>query len=335
MSDPLTEQLREREWLLADGATGTSLFAMGLEAGEAPEIWNDSEPERVYHSHREFVEAGADLILTNSFGGNRYRLRLHGRDYDAEAINRRAAEIARDAATLPGRNVIVAGSIGPTGEILEPLGPLLFFDAVEAFEEQGAALMEGGADILWGETISSKGEAAAIAEAAHRLQAPYALTLSFDTARRTMMGYAPGEFQRAAKRYPSPAAAIGSNCGTGAPDLLASLLEFDVGADNLPLIAKANAGIPEFLGTEIVYSGTPKQMARFACLARDIGARVIGGCCGTTAEHLRAMREALTSTPRRGRPTLDEIVAATGSFQQIVPTSGVPVGRRGRRRGAA
>src|SRR5882762_4016114 len=166
MTDRLKELLDERPWLLADGATGSNLFDRGLQSGDAPELWNADHPDRVADLHRNFVEAGADIILTNSFGGTRHRLKLHKAEHRVGELNERAAALARGVADRSGRAVLVAGSMGPTGEILEPLGPLKWDMAREAFAEQAAALASGGADVLWIETMSSVEETeAAIAGA--------------------------------------------------------------------------------------------------------------------------------------------------------------------------
>ncbi len=154
MTDRLTPLLRGRPWLLADGATGSNLFDRGLTSGDAPELWNFEHPDRIRDLHRSFVEAGADIILTNSFGGTRHRLKLHKAEGRVAEINEAAARLARAEADRADRVVLVGGSMGPTGEILEPLGPLTAADAQEAFAEQAAALARGGADILWIETMS-------------------------------------------------------------------------------------------------------------------------------------------------------------------------------------
>ncbi len=154
MTNALTRLLQERDWLLLDGATGTNLFNAGLMSGEAPELWNVDAPDKIRALHRGFVEAGSDVILTNSFGGSRYRLKLHQAQGRVRELNMAAARLARDCADAAGRPVIVAGSVGPTGELLEPVGPLTHADAAAAFEEQIAALMEGGADVIWAETMS-------------------------------------------------------------------------------------------------------------------------------------------------------------------------------------
>ncbi|MCI4662862.1 MAG: betaine--homocysteine S-methyltransferase [Neomegalonema sp.] len=334
MTDRLTEMLGDRDWLLADGATGTNLFNMGLQSGDAPELWNISAPEKITALHNLFLNAGSDIILTNSFGGTRYRLKLHDAQDRVGELNKAAAQIARKAADATGRKVVVAGSLGPTGELLEPVGALKFDDAVAAFVEQGRALLEGGADVLWGETISSREEIAAIAEAARQLDAPWCGTLSFDTAGRTMMGLTPPDYARLAQDLPKKPIALGANCGVGASDLLRTTLGLSAADPQAVIIAKGNAGIPKYVDGHIHYDGTPELMAEYAVLARRAGARIIGGCCGTQAEHLVAMKAALEGERPEGRPSLEEIAAATGGFSSEDDGSkGAPSGDHGRRRG--
>jgi 5-methyltetrahydrofolate--homocysteine methyltransferase len=335
MADLLTRLLAERDWLMLDGATGTNLFAAGLVSGEAPEFWNIEHPEKIRALHDGFIAAGADVILTNSFGGSRYRLRLHQAEGRARELSAAAARLARGCADAAGRPVVVAGSVGPTGEILEPVGSLAHADAVAAFEEQMSGLMEGGADVIWAETLSSAEELRAVAEAAARVGAPYCATLSFDTAGRTMMGVTSAGFVELIRALPVPPIAFGANCGTGAPDLLRTVLGITAAAPDAVVIAKANAGIPRYVNGHIHYDGTPALMADYACLARDAGARLIGGCCGTTAEHLVAMRAALESRPRGAQPTLDEIRGRLGEFTSADDGTGAAAertARRGRRR---
>ncbi|MBY8975614.1 betaine--homocysteine S-methyltransferase [Rhodobacteraceae bacterium NNCM2] len=314
MADALTELLAEREWLLLDGATGTNLFAMGLEAGEAPELWNIDDPDKIRALHNGFIEAGSDIILTNSFGGSSYRLKLHNAQDRVFELNKAAAEIARECADKAGRKIIVAGSVGPTGEILQPVGALSHEDAVAAFEDQIEGLLAGGVDVVWAETISSEEEIRAFAEAAANKNAPYCATLSFDTAGRTMMGVTSAGYAQIAETLPGNPIAIGANCGTGAPDLLRTAMGIVGAAPSQIVIAKANAGIPKYVDGHIHYDGTPELMAEYACLARDAGARLIGGCCGTKPEHLVAMRAALESHVPRGMPGLETIVEKVGAF---------------------
>lgn len=306
--------LDERDWLLADGATGTNYFAMGLQSGDSPELWNVDHPERVASLHRQFVESGADIILTNSFGGSAYRLKLHQAESRVSELNSAAAQIARGVADVSDRQVIVAGSIGPTGEILEPVGSLSISDAAAAFEEQAAALVEGGVDLLWLETMSSKEELQAAGVGAAKAGVPIVATMTFDTNGSTMMGVPPAQLVDIYHQTVPRLAAYGANCGVGAADLVGTIaaMRRHASADDI-LVAKGNCGIPQFVDGEIKYSGTPELMGQYACLARDIGARIIGGCCGTTPIHLAAMRDALVAHQVRTPPEIDTIVEILGS----------------------
>ncbi|MBO3760416.1 betaine--homocysteine S-methyltransferase [Ciceribacter sp. L1K22] len=334
--DPLSLLLAEKGVLLADGATGTNLFAQGLQAGEAPELWNEDEPEKIVKLHQDFVDAGADIILTNSFGGTRHRLKLHNAQYRVFELNRKAAQIARSVADKAGRKVIVAGSVGPTGELLIPLGALSYEDAVAAFAEQMEGLKAGGADVAWIETMSSPEEIRAAAEAAVRVGMPYTYTGSFDTAGKTMMGLEPKDIHGVAKDVGEGPLAVGANCGVGASDILASLLDMTDADPSATVIVKGNCGIPEYRGAEIYYSGTPPLMADYARLARDAGAKIIGGCCGTSCGHLAAMREALDSYTPGPRPTIETIVDRIGPLRNKTASESTAAGagreRRGRRR---
>ena len=315
MSHPLQQLLDEKGVLLADGATGTNLFAEGLEAGEAPEVWNFEHPEKIATHHRKFVEAGADIILTNSFGGTRQRLKLHNYQDRVFETNKKAAEIARGVADAAGRKVIVAGSVGPTGELFVPLGALTHEDAVNAFVEQIEGLIAGGIDVVWIETMSAPEEMQTAAEAAAKLNMPFVYTASFDTAGKTMMGMHPRDIHKVADMLTEKPFAVGSNCGVGASDILASLLEMTDAAPDANVIVKGNCGIPEFRGAEIYYSGTPELMSEYARLAIDGGARIIGGCCGTSYNHLAAMRHAIDSHTKRSRPTVAEVIEKIGPMR--------------------
>jgi len=309
--DLLSRLLAERDCLLADGATGTNLFDMGLMSGEPPEIWLFEQPDRVRMLHRSFVEAGADIILTNSFGANRFRLKLHGLETRAAEINALAAGLAREVADAAGRGVVVAGSIGPTGELFAPLGGLTFESAVAAFREQAEGLKSGGADVAWIETMSAAEEILAAAEGAVQAGLPFVFTASFDTAGRTMMGLPPEGLPGLAGRLGKEPVALGANCGLGPSDLIASVLAISEVAPEAIVVAKGNCGVPQLVGGEVRYGGSPALMAEYARLARAAGARIVGGCCGTTPAHIAAMRAALDE-PRRERPALTEVEAALG-----------------------
>lgn len=331
MNNPLSELIADKGVLLADGATGTNLFAMGLAAGEAPELWNESAPDKVTRLHRDFVDAGSDIILTNSFGGTRHRLKLHGAEDRVYELNRKAAELARAVADGAGRRVIVAGSVGPTGELFAPLGALEFEDAVAAFREQIEGLKAGGAEIAWIETMSSPEEIRAAAQAATEAGLPYTVTGSFDTAGKTMMGLHPRDIHGVTAGLPQQPIAVGANCGVGAPDILSSLLDMSRANPEAFLIVKGNCGVPEFRGDQVVYSGTPILMAEYVHLAMDAGAKVVGGCCGTTCEHLRAMREALDTHRQGPRPSLEDIVTRVGPLRNAAADGDRGPARRERR----
>jgi 5-methyltetrahydrofolate--homocysteine methyltransferase len=298
---------------MADGATGTNLFQAGLPTGEAPELWNISEPDRILAHYRASIGAGADLILTNTFGGTRHRLKLHQAQDRVHEINFAAARLAREATAASGRDVIVAGSIGPTGELFAPLGNLTPETARAAFREQAEALRDGGVDLLWIETMSALEEVAAAAEAAADLRMPYAATCSFDTNGRTMMGITPARFVEFIHSLPVPPLAYGANCGVGAADLVYTILQLaETRRPGDILIAKGNCGIPYYEEGKITYSGTPELMADYARLARDAGAMIIGGCCGTTYRHLCAIRDAIDHGTPGIQPALADITAKLG-----------------------
>ncbi len=308
-----THLLATRPWLLADGATGSNLFDVGLMSGDAPELWNTEHPERIATLHQGFVDAGADILLTNSFGGTVYRLKLHNAQSRMAELNTLAAQIARRVADASGRTIAVAGSMGPTGEIMEPIGPLTFDEAKAAFAEQALALKAGGADVLWIETMSSREEVEAAVAGAGAAGLPIVCTLSFDTNGRTMMGISPSDFSAIEKTLSPRLAACGTNCGVGASEVVACIhnLAQSMGPE-VVLVAKGNCGVPQYVDGAICYNGTPEIMAMYARMALDAGARIIGGCCGTSAKHLRAMRDALESHTPGPAPTLEAINSALG-----------------------
>ena len=217
-------------------------------------------------------------------------------------------------ADASGREVIVAGSVGPTGEIMEPMGPLSYAVAVEIFHEQAEGLKACGADVAWVETISFGDEYRAAAEAFALADLPWVGTMSFDTAGRTMMGITAPDMVKLLEKIPNKPLAFGANCGVGASDLLRTVLGFSDTGTQLPIVAKGNAGIPKYHDGHIHYDGTPELMAHYASLASDCGATIIGGCCGTTPDHLRAMRAALVAHVPQNRPSLQVIEAALGGF---------------------
>jgi 5-methyltetrahydrofolate--homocysteine methyltransferase len=285
-----SELLAQPGVILADGAMGTMLMANGLAFGNSPEQWNVDEPQRVGEVHAAYVQAGARIVLTNTFGGNRFRLQLHNLQERAAELNRAAARLAREAA---GGAALVAGDIGPSGGILAPLGELEPEAAVAGFAEQAAALVEGGVDVIWLETMSSLEEMRAAFDGVRRASAeiPIITTMTFDTRGRTMMGVTP---ERAAQTLSGwGAVAVGGNCGNGPEEILEVVAKMRAMAPAATLVAKANAGVPHLLAGRPVYGAGPDDMARYAIAAAEAGARVIGACCGSTPDHLRAMRDAL------------------------------------------
>lgn len=319
--------------LLADGATGTNYFGMGLGPGEPPELWNVDQPDKVRRLHQDFVDAGADIILTNTFGCNRYRLKLHQAEDRAAEIAQRAAEIAGEVAAAATRPVVVAGSVGPTGELLEPLGAMTVEGATAAFREEIEGLRAGGADVAWIETKSAAQEMRAAAQAAIDVGMPYTVTASFDTAGRTMMGLRPTELIDVFADLAVAPLAIGANCGVGASDLLLAIQQMR--GQNAVIIAKSNCGVPQFRGTEIEYTGNPELMGHYAALAIDSGATIVGGCCGTSPTHLAEMRRQLDQHRPGQLPSVDQIVAATGPLTNAISfdadPNAAPAPRRRRR----
>lgn len=330
----LNELLTTRDWLLADGATGTNLFNLGLQAGDAPEMWNLTEADKIRSLYRGAVDAGSDIFLTNSFGGNASRLKLHGAVDQVHELNKVAAELGREIADASGRKIVVAGSVGPTGEIMAPMGTLTHEIAVEMFHEQADGLKAGGADVAWVETISAPEEFAAAAEAFALAGLPWCGTMSFDTAGRTMMGLTSANMAKQVAKLDNQPIAYGANCGVGASDLLRTMLGMAEESGDSILIAKGNAGIPKYHDGHIHYDGTPELMGDYAVLARDCGAQIIGGCCGTTPEHLVSMRAALENTPKGNKPSLELIAEKLGAFSSASDgTDGAgPAPRRNRRR---
>ncbi|HSJ28489.1 MAG TPA: betaine--homocysteine S-methyltransferase [Acidimicrobiia bacterium] len=294
--------LADRGVLVADGAMGTTLFSLGLEGGGCPELLNVERPSLVADVHRRFAAAGSDVVLTNTFGGNARRLALHGASHRVRELNVAAASIAHRSAD----GTLVAGSVGPTGDLLEPLGTLSRVQAVEVFSEQIEALVEGGVDVVWIETISSIEELSAAVEAANRFDRPIVATLSFDTAGHTMMGVSGvqlGSWALADGRLDG----VGANCGIGPGDAVAAVFDITSVAPDIVAVAKPNCGMPLYETDRLVYPIGPEGMADFVDLAVRSGARVVGTCCGSTPEHIAAVREAVDAGVSGGRPDRHEI----------------------------
>jgi 5-methyltetrahydrofolate--homocysteine methyltransferase len=289
------ERLTAGKVLVADGATGTNLQKMGLKAGRAPEDLVIDQPDLLLKLESSFVEAGSDIILTCTFGGTRLRMKDSKYQDRAPEINARAVELARKAAASRPE-VLIAGSIGPTGLIMKPYGPMTAEQAFETFAEQAKALSAGGVDFLLIETMFALDEADAAFNAARSVSdLPIVVSFSYDRGVRTMMGVKPKDV---AKKYKEMGAAlVGANCGTTLENMEAILKEYGETIPGLGLWAKPNAGVPHMdVKTEQgVYDMTPADMAAYVRKYVDLGARVVGGCCGSTPEHVAAIVKAVAS----------------------------------------
>ena len=276
---------------LGDGGMGTLLQDRGLTDGAPAELWNVDRPDAIREAHEQYAGAGARFLTTNTFGGTRPRLALHGLEDRTHELNKAAAMIAREVADAHG--VLVAGDLGPTGELLAPLGTLTPEEAQAHFEEQLRGLAEGGIDLVLVETMSDLAEAQVAVAAARAVvpELPVVATLSFDTNLRTMMGVRPAD---AVTALAGSVDAVGANCGRG-PEEMEQIAAQMVAARpaGLLLVAQSNAGLPQVVGDHFEYDATPDVMAAHARRLRDLGIDVVGACCGSTPEHLAAMRGAL------------------------------------------
>ena len=286
--DGLLERLNAGEILVSDGATGTYLQGKGLGIGVAPETWNLSHPDVVRGMARDYFEAGADLVETNTFGGNRYRLAHSGLEGEVVEINRTAAELARGGAPEGG---LVVGSVGPTGEFLTPLGLVTPEELTEAYEEQVVALADAGVDGFCVETMTAMEEAALAIAAAASTGLPVVATMTFDKGSKgyaTSMGVTIAQAVEGLRE--AGADVVGTNCGNGVAGMVEIVDEMGQEAGG-PLIVQSNAGLPVMRDGQVVYEETPDAMAtRYADLIRG-GARILGGCCGTGPDHIRAFVE--------------------------------------------
>jgi 5-methyltetrahydrofolate--homocysteine methyltransferase len=277
--------LAEKKILVADGAWGTELQKLGLTAGEVPEVWNVTHPDRVLAIARSYVDAGADIILTNTFGANRLKLAKRGADGQLAELNRRGVELSRQAA---GSRALVFASIGSTGEFIEPLGDKTEGEIVACFTEQVKECAAAGADGIVVETMTDLTEALAVLQAARSVcSLPVAVCLTYDRGQAgfaTIMGITPAAAARELARH--GADIIGSNCGAGIDNMIevTKLLRSVTG---LPLWIKPNAGLPQLVNGATVFCETPEQTAAKVPQLAAAGANIIGGCCGTTPEHIR------------------------------------------------
>jgi len=293
MSSPIYQALAAGKPLVSDGAMGTVLQDLGLNDGGAPELWNVEKPEVIEKILEDYAAAGANFLTTNTFGGTKARLDLHGLAERVEELNAAGAQIARKVADRHS-GVFVMGDIGPTGELMEPMGTLTMEDAKEIFSEQIRGLVAGGVDAILIETMSdlAEVEAAVLAAAEVAPGLPVIATMSFDTNLRTMMGTKP---EQAVKTLAALGVRIiGANCGRGTDEikLIAGQLS-DARVDGVYLITQSNAGLPKLHGDVFEYDGTPEEMAVYAREMADLGVNIIGTCCGSTPAHTKAIADAL------------------------------------------
>jgi 5-methyltetrahydrofolate--homocysteine methyltransferase len=282
--------------ILADGAMGTMLFAAGLQSGDPPEAWNVERPDAVRAIHRAYLAAGSRIVLTNTFGGNRLRLGMHGLADRVAELDRAGAELLRAEVDAAGGRALVAGDIGPSGAIMAPMGTLEHDEAVDVFAEQAAALVDGGVDVIWIETMSDLGEVRAAIQAVRGVAPgiPLITTMTFDTRGNTMMGVSPTQAVAALAAW--GADAVGGNCGNGPDELIPVIAAMRAADPDAVLVAKPNAGVPVIEGDRVVYRATPDAMAVDAITLRSAGATFVGGCCGSSPAHLAAIAAALRGT---------------------------------------
>ncbi len=348
--------------IIADGAMGTNLFNLGLETGSAPELWNESNPDKIKKVYADFINAGSDIILTNSFGSNSYRLKLHAAENRAFELSEAAAtlamEVANELSTSNAKRACIGGSMGPLGEILKPYGSLSFPLAFKSFLCQAQGLKSGGADVLWVETMSSTLEAGAAILAGAVVGLPVVCTMTFDTAGKTMMGVSPSDaalnlgqtalledicdvlaadktklISKDSNGKLNCLSAIGANCGITPSDTLFSVMEMLAASPDITAVIKANCGIPQYKDGQFTYSGTDELMADYAKLSVDAGVKIIGGCCGSTPATVRAIANAIKN--HKVEPiTQEKIISRLGKPQIDLnaPNDKKPK-RRSRRRG--
>ena len=307
MGNKLADLLESKGRLVADGGMGTSLFELGLQAGSTPELWNVEHPDLVAKVHSGFIEAGSDIVLTNTFGGTRARLDLDGLGERAAELNRAGVAVAREAAASSDRDVVVAGSVGPTGQLFEPLGAMSHDEAVELFSEQVVALAEAGADVIWIETLSATEELAAAVEAASATGLPIVSTMSFDTHGKTMMGLPPSalvDWWAASEWAPT---AVGANCGIGPADVVVAVDDLRAADPDTVIVAKSNCGVPQMIDGTLWYPTSSDSMGPYAELALDAGARIVGACCGSIPDHIAQIRAVVDSHETRGGVDREEV----------------------------
>lgn len=305
---PLFRWLEAGRIVLFDGAMGTMLQVSGLTDGGAPELWNVTQPEKVKSIYRAYAQAGSNVITTNTFGGTSARLKLHKLQDRVIELNREGARLAREVAAETG--ALVAGDIGPSGELIEPVGPLAMAEAQAMFAEQVRGLAEGGVDLILIETMSHLNEVEAAFRGAQEAapQLPVVATLSFDTNFHTMMGVSPRQAVENMAAW--GIRVIGANCGNGPAEVETVMTQMaQYRPDGIYLMAQSNAGLPKYEKGRIFYDGTPDVLADYAVRLRALGVNVIGACCGSTPAHIAAMAavlEAAKDDPIPGPPAAQD-----------------------------
>ena len=286
----ITDIIKTGRILVSDGALGTFLQAKGLQPGECPELWNIEKPSEVMDVYQQYVDAGADMVQTNSFGGTSFKLKNYGLSHRVAELNRAAAAISRKAA---GENRNVIASVGPTGQILM-MGEVSETEMYNAFKEQIVALAEGGADTICIETMSDLDEALlAVKAAKEHTHCEVICTMTFEKTvaneYRSMMGISPSEMTLALTG--AGVDILGANCGNGAENMIQIVQEIRSINKSIPVLVHANAGLPKYIDGKTVFPETPDETAKFVSRLIEAGANIIGGCCGTTPEHILKISE--------------------------------------------
>lgn len=306
-NNKLLTWLEEGRIILGDGAMGTMLQDAGLTDGGAPELWNAVYPERVRAVYQAYIDAGSNMIETNTFGGTSARLKMHNLQDRVVELNRAGAQLA--CAVAHPKGALVAGSIGPSGELIVPVGPLTMDEAAAMFAEQTVGLVEGGVDCVVIETMSHLNEVKAAVDGVRSVapDLPIVTTLSFDTNLHTMMGVSPR--QAVEELAALGVKVIGANCGTGTDEMQAIATQLaQYRPDGVYLMVQSNSGLPKYAEGKIQYEGTPEVMADYAIQMRNLGINIIGACCGSSPAHIAAMHDALTrvqNEPIPGPPSVN------------------------------
>ena len=321
MPHAFSERLGEGP-LLCDGAMGTVLYARGVALDACFDVLNLNNPRLVQVVHADYIAAGADCIETNTFGANRFKLAIHGLESQTREVNRRGVRLARDVRESAGRDVWVLGSVGPLGKYLEPLGTVTADEARDAFREQAEALLEGGADAFVVETFSDLAEIRLAIEAIRSVtDLPIVAQMAFTDEAVTFMGRAPAEVARDLRAL--GVQAIGANCSVGSSTLYDVLERMAPEAGGLPLAIQPNAGLPSRIGERLIYLSSPAYMGEYAGRMVEAGARLVGGCCGTTPQHTAAMRETLDRLAPGARRRETRVIVARPARPAPAETPGV------------